>query len=94
MPGGGSGEFSALVFNLVAVWIESRRRRIADQEFGHDEAKVLQRVRKEVREDLRLDCNVAGLWSFRASEEAANLLEPLKEAETSRHLLNIVIDAR
>lgn len=31
--GGGSGEFSAVVFNLVAVWVEVRRR-AAEKELG------------------------------------------------------------
>ncbi len=93
MHGGGSGEFSAVVFNLVAFWVE-KRRRLAEQDFGNDADKILQRVQKEVRDDLRLDYVVTGSWSLKASQEAANLLEPLKEGETSRSFVNVVTDAR
>ena len=89
MHGGGSGEFSAVVLNLVAVWVE-RRRRIAERELGADQTDaILQRVRKEVREDLRCDYLVTGSWSLKASQEAANLLEPLGGSP-----VNIVTDAR
>lgn len=60
--------------NLVAVWVE-KRRRIAEKELGNDSEAILQRVRKELREDLRLDYLVPGS-SLKASQEAANLLEP------------------
>ena len=86
--GGGTGEFSAVVFNLVAVWVEQRRRQ-AEKELGGDEERVLERVRKEVREDLRLDYLVTGSWSLKASQEAANLLEPLGKSFT-----NVALDAR
>ncbi|MCJ1381033.1 Phosphoserine transaminase [Xylographa soralifera] len=88
LHGGGSGEFSAVVFNMVAVWVERRRRR-AEKELGSDEAKVLERVRREVREELRLDYLVTGSWSLKASQEAANLLEPL-----GKGFVNVAMDAR
>ncbi|KAA6407240.1 MAG: phosphoserine aminotransferase [Lasallia pustulata] len=88
MHGGGSGEFSAVVFNMVAVWVEQRRR-AAEKECGGDEAKILERVRREVREHLRLDYLVTGSWSLKASQEAAQLLAPLG----SNHV-NIALDAR
>ena len=88
MSGGGSGEFSAVVLNLVAVWVE-RRRRVAEKELGDDQEAILQRVRKELREDLRLDYLVTGSWSLKASQEAANLLDPL-----GGDPVNIVVDAR
>lgn len=93
MHGGGSGEFSAVVFNLVAIWIE-KRRRLAEQELGNDADKIIQRVLKELREDLMLDYVVTGSWSLKASQEAANLLEPLKEREPSRNFVNVVTDSR
>ena len=93
MHGGGSGEFSAVVQNLVAVWAEKRRRK-AEVEFPHDEARVVRRVRAEVRQKLRLDYVVTGSWSLKASQEAANLLEPLKEGDETRSFINIVADAR
>ncbi|KAI4120936.1 MAG: hypothetical protein LQ347_007000, partial [Umbilicaria vellea] len=88
MHGGGSGEFSAVVFNMVAVWVE-KRRRAAEKECGGDAEKVLERVRREVREDLRLDYLVTGSWSLKASQEAALLLEPVGPG-----LVNVALDAR
>jgi len=88
MHGGGSGEFSAVVFNMVAVWVEKRRRQ-AEVECNGDASKVLERVRREVRDELRLDYLVTGSWSLKASQEAAALLEPL-----GSNLVNIALDAR
>lgn len=88
MHGGGSGEFSAVVFNMVAIWVE-KRRQAAEKECGGDAKKVLERVRREVREELRLDYLVTGSWSLKASQEAAQLLEPLGPG-----LVNVALDAR
>lgn len=88
MHGGGSGEFSAVVFNMVAVWVEKRRRR-AETELNGDSEKVLERVKREIREELRLDYLVTGSWSLKASQEAATLLEPL-----GPNHVNIAVDAR
>ncbi len=87
MHGGGSGAFSSTVHNLVAVWVEKRRRE-AEKELG-DSEKVLERVRKQVREELRLDYLVTGSWSLKASQEAARLLGPL-----GSDLVNVALDAR
>ncbi|KAL8832980.1 MAG: hypothetical protein Q9170_004596 [Blastenia crenularia] len=88
MHGGGSGEFSAVVMNLVSVWVEKRRKG-AESELGGDEQKVIERVKKELRDDLRLDYLVTGSWSLKASQEAANLLEPL-----GKGLVNVALDSR
>ena len=88
MHGGGSGEFSAVVFNMVAVWVEKRRRE-AEKELGADEPKILARVRKELLDDLRLDYLITGSWSLKASQEAANLLEPL-----GKGFVNVALDSR
>lgn len=88
MHGGGSGEFSAVVFNMVAVWVEKRRRR-AEKELDGDAEKILARVSKEVREELRLDYLITGSWSLKASQEAARLLEPL-----GGNPVNIAVDSR
>jgi phosphoserine aminotransferase len=94
MHGGGSGEFSAVVFNMVAVWVE-KRRRLAERELGNDEEKILQRVKKDIHEGaLQLDYIVTGSWSLKASQEAANLLEPLVNASNDKSFVNIVTDAR
>ena len=88
MHGGGSGEFSAVVFNMIAVWVEKRRRR-AESEFNGDSDKILERVRHEVRQDLRLDYLVTGSWSLKASQEAAALLDPI-----GNNLVHVALDAR
>ncbi|MCJ1368492.1 Phosphoserine transaminase [Acarospora aff. strigata] len=88
MHGGGSGGFSSTVHNLVAVWVEQRRLE-AEKELDGDSEKILERVRKQVREELRLDYLVTGSWSLKASQEAARLLEPLGSG-----LVNVAVDAR
>lgn len=87
MHGGGSGGFSSTVHNLVPVWVEQRRRE-AEKELG-DADKVLERVRKQVWEELRLDYLVTGSWSLKASQEAARLLGPL-----GSDFVNVALDAR
>lgn len=85
MQGGGSGEFSAVVQNLVSAWVERRRRQaIADLGEGKD-AEVLERVSKEVSA-MKLDYLVTGSWSLKASQEAARLLGP--------NYVNVALDAR
>lgn len=94
MHGGGSAEFSAVVFHMVAVWVE-RRRKAAEKEFGSDTEKILQKVRKEISDGgLRLDYIVTGSWSLKASQEAARLLEPLATSPRAKEFVNIVTDAR
>lgn len=88
LHGGGSGEFSAVVFNMVAVWVEKRRRR-AQEEFGNDDEAILLRVREELKYSLRLDYLISGSWSLKASQEAAHLLEPL-----GQDFVNVALDAR
>ena len=87
LQGGGSAEFSAVVYNLVPVWIE-KRRRTAEKELGNDQKAIKQRVRKELLEELRLDYLVTGSWSLKASQEASNILGPL-----GQDFVNVV-DAR
>lgn len=87
--GGGTGGFASVVFNLVSVWVE-RRRKKAEKELGDGkEAEVLARVREEVKSELRIDYLVTGSWSLKASQEAANLLEPL-----GKNIVNVALDAR
>lgn len=88
MHGGGSGEFSAVVFNMIAHWVE-KRRKLAERECNGDAEQILERVRAEVRNDLRLDYLVTGSWSLKASQEAAALLEPL-----GGNPINVAFDAR
>lgn len=94
MHGGGSGEFSAVVYNLVGVWVERRRRRLEkaittespDLPRDDVDARILERLRTEVREQLKVDYLVTGSWSLKASQEAARLIGP-------EHV-NVAVDAR
>ena len=94
MQGGGSGEFSAVVYNLVGVWVERKRRQResevqkADPELPKDvvEKRVIDQLKRDVAEDLKLDYLVTGSWSLKASQEAARLLGP-------EHV-NVAVDAR
>lgn len=88
LHGGGSGEFSAVVYNLVPVWVEKRRKR-AEQELGGDDNAIVQRVKEDIQRHLKLDYLVTGSWSLKASQEAAQLLAPLGE-----NRVNIALDAR
>ncbi|KAK3060267.1 hypothetical protein LTS18_008929, partial [Coniosporium uncinatum] len=95
LQGGGSGEFSAVVYHMVALWVEKRRLRatddlttaIADGKMsGPLEEKVFERLRQEVAEELKLDYLVTGSWSLKASQEAARLVG-------AEHI-NVALDAR
>ncbi|KAL8668923.1 MAG: hypothetical protein Q9168_006465 [Polycauliona sp. 1 TL-2023] len=88
MHGGGSAEFSAVVLNMVAVWVEKRRRK-AEKDLGSDSSAIIERVKKELKAELRLDYLVTGSWSLKASQEAANLLEPL-----GHDFVNVAVDSR
>ncbi|KAJ5612353.1 hypothetical protein N7510_005547 [Penicillium lagena] len=94
MQAGGSGEFSAVVHNLVAVWVERRRRRaeadISKTNASADKAQIdeliFQRLQKEVEEELKLDYLVTGSWSLKASQEAARLV--------GAKYVNVALDAK
>ncbi|KAJ5279925.1 hypothetical protein N7478_005297 [Penicillium angulare] len=94
MQAGGSGEFSAVVQNLVPVWIERRRRRaeadVLKANPGAEKTQVdelvFQRLQKEVDEELKLDYLVTGSWSLKASQEAARLV--------GSKYVNVALDAR
>lgn len=85
MQGGGSGEFSATVYNLVGAWV-TRKQQAAAQQAGGDEAKVHEILRKQVDEELKVDYLVTGSWSLKAYQEACRLLGP-------EHV-NLAADAR
>ncbi|EHL03807.1 putative Phosphoserine aminotransferase [Glarea lozoyensis 74030] len=90
MQGGGSGEFSATVYNMVNVWVERRKQKIL-KELGVEESKIpendlVQQLQKAVDEELKIDYVVTGSWSLKASQEAARLVG-------AEHV-NVVADAR
>jgi phosphoserine aminotransferase len=91
MQGGGSGEFSATVYNMVGAWVERRKQKIltelgisAEKEISED--FLVKELQKAVKEDLKIDYLVTGSWSLKASQEAARLIGP--------EYVNVVADAR
>ncbi|KAH7125584.1 pyridoxal phosphate-dependent transferase [Dendryphion nanum] len=85
LQSGGSGEFSATVYNLVSIWVEKKRAQIAG-EVGDDKEEVFWRLRKVVDEELKLDYLVTGSWSLKASQEASRLV--------GAKYVNVAVDAR
>jgi phosphoserine aminotransferase len=90
MQGGGSGEFSASVYNFVGFWVEKRRQEIIKATGGADEAEVVKLLQKAVSEELKVEYLVTGSWSLKASQEAARLLgaEHVNVATDSREINN------
>lgn len=86
MQGGGSGEFSASVQACVGWWVERRRRRAVAELGEGKESEVVERVRKEITEELKVDYLVTGSWSLKASQEAARLI--------GKRYVNVATDAR
>ncbi|KAF7865718.1 hypothetical protein EAF04_005884 [Stromatinia cepivora] len=91
MQGGGTGEFSATVYNMVGVWVEKRKQKIlkglgisSDKDIPED--ALVKELQKAVDEELKIDYLVTGSWSLKASQEAARLVG-------SEHV-NIAADAR
>ncbi|KAH8600778.1 pyridoxal phosphate-dependent transferase [Bisporella sp. PMI_857] len=84
MQGGGTGQFSATIYEFVGLWVERRRRKIAEQ--GGDEESVLKELQKQVDEELKIDYLITGGWSLKASQEGARLV--------GEEHVNIVSDAR
>ncbi|KAK7967790.1 uncharacterized protein PG986_002067 [Apiospora aurea] len=84
MQAGGTGEFSATIYNLVGAWV-TRKQQEAEKA-GADKAKVQADLKKQVDEQLKLDYVVTGGWSLKAYQEACRLLGP-------EHV-NLVADAR
>ena len=91
LQGGGSGEFSATVYNLVGAWV-TRQKAAALKDLGAadekdaDQEALLARLREKVDRDLKLDYIVTGGWSDRAHKEAQRLVGP-------EHV-NLVADSR
>ena len=59
------------------------------EDLHSDESAAIERVRKEIKTNLRLDYLVTGSWSLKASLEAALLPEPL-----GTDFVNVAVDAR
>ncbi|QIX01691.1 hypothetical protein AMS68_007208 [Peltaster fructicola] len=82
LQGGGSGEFSAVVYHMVSIYVAKKL-----QELGGDatNADTFTKLQQEVQK-LKLDYLVTGSWSLKASQEAARLVG-------TEHV-NVVTDAR
>ncbi|KAK4981114.1 Phosphoserine transaminase [Elasticomyces elasticus] len=65
LQGGGSGEFSAVVYHMVSLWIARQK-----QDLGED----VERLRQTMQAEMKLDYLVTGSWSLKASQEAARLV--------------------
>jgi phosphoserine aminotransferase len=86
LQGGGTGQFSSVVYNLVGLWVEKKRKKLEEDitvaladgkepgGLGDVRQKVLERLREEVDRELKLDYLVTGSWSLKASQEAARLV--------------------
>ena len=85
LQGGGSGEFSAVVYHMVGIWVERQRRRLAEDQ-GLPEDELIQQLRTIVKDHLRLDYIVTGSWSLKASQEASRLI--------GSEYVNVAADAR
>lgn len=86
LQSGGSGEFSAVVLNLVSLWVEQRRQKAAEELGSDSSEQLIQRLKKEVEEELKLDYLVTGSWSLKASQEASRLVGANK--------INVALDSR
>uniref|UniRef100_L2FIQ9 phosphoserine transaminase n=1 Tax=Colletotrichum fructicola (strain Nara gc5) TaxID=1213859 RepID=L2FIQ9_COLFN len=87
MQAGGSGEFSATVYNFVGAWV-ARQLDAVVKRLGatEDTPEVIAELRKIVDEKLKLDYLVTGGWSQKSSAEAARLL--------GSEFVNVAADAR
>ncbi|KZF21392.1 aminotransferase, class V family protein [Xylona heveae TC161] len=94
MQSGGTGEFSAVVQNLVSAWVE-KRRKATDEQIRKEhpglsdkevESKVIASLKEQKEKELKLDYLVTGSWSLKASQEAARLI--------GDKYVNVALDAR
>ncbi|KAH9998566.1 phosphoserine aminotransferase [Xylariaceae sp. FL0662B] len=81
MQGGGTGQFSATVYNLVGAWVTRKKAAILKQMGAakEDEAnreELVSALRKAADAELKLDYLVTGGWSLKAYQEAERLLGP------------------
>ncbi|OTA67400.1 phosphoserine aminotransferase-like protein [Hypoxylon sp. EC38] len=91
MQGGGTGEFSATVYNLVGAWVTKKKAEILKQLGAQSEAEANQEelvsaLRKAIDSELKLDYLVTGGWSLKAYQEAGRILGP--------EYTNLATDAR
>lgn len=89
MQGGGSGEFSATVYNLVGAWVARKKAAILKAHNVEEKDAprgLLEGELAKALSGLKLDYIVTGSWSLKAYQEAQRLLGP--------EYVNLVCDAR
>jgi phosphoserine aminotransferase len=87
MQGGGTGQFSASLYNLVGVWVTRKKAQIATQlSKSEDDAAVVEGLKTAIEKELKVDYLITGSWSKKAHEEATRLLGPEN--------VNVVADGR
>ncbi|KXJ92882.1 pyridoxal phosphate-dependent transferase [Microdochium bolleyi] len=91
MQGGGSGEFSATVYNLVGAWVTRKKAEIArslglDADKDVNDEKLVAALKSAVESELKLDYLVTGSWSLKAYKEAGRLI--------GEEYTNLAADAR
>ncbi|GAP88010.2 putative phosphoserine aminotransferase [Rosellinia necatrix] len=87
MQGGGTGQFSATVYNFVGAWVTRKLQDIlGGVEFDPTDSKTIEQLKEAVDKDLKIDYLITGGWSHKASVEAERLLG-------SEHV-NIATDSR
>lgn len=79
LQSGGSGEFSAVVYHMVGVWVERAWQTLQRQWKGTDmESKSDTEKAKELKGvingSMKLNYLVTGSWSLKASQEASRLV--------------------
>lgn len=91
MQGGGTGEFSATVYNVVGAWVTRKKAEIlkqmgAQKEEEANQEELISALKKAVDDELKLDYLVTGGWSLKAYQEAGRLL--------GEEYTNLAADAR
>ncbi|KAI1256032.1 hypothetical protein MGN70_002192 [Eutypa lata] len=91
MQGGGSGEFSAVVYNMVGAWVTRKKNEIlvllgAKSEEDADQDELVAKLKQAVDDELKLDYIITGSWSLKAYQEASRLL--------GSKYTNVVTDSR
>lgn len=86
LQSGGSGEFSAVVYYMVGLWVEKQRLALEESHASVSKEEKLEKLREVVKSKLRLDYLVTGSWSLKASQEAARLV--------GSEYINVTFDSR
>ncbi|KAI1466348.1 phosphoserine aminotransferase [Daldinia caldariorum] len=81
MQGGGTGEFSCTLYNLVGAWVTRKKGEILKQlgvqsEEEANQEELVSALKKAVDTELKVDYLVTGGWSLKAYQEAGRLLGP------------------